>query len=41
VIGWVTESEYEVEVPENAEEEEAAAAAGHPGHLDPHLETLD
>ena len=40
-IGWVTESEYEVEVPDSEEEEEAAAAAGHPGHLDPHPEHLD
>ena len=44
VIGWVVESEYEVDVPDTEEEEEAAAAAGHPGHLDPmdpHLEHLD
>ena len=40
VIGWITESEYEVEVPDSEEEEEAAAAAGHPGHLDPHPEHL-
>ena len=42
--GWVTESEYEVDVPDTEEEEEAAAALGHPGHLDPidpHLEHLD
>ncbi len=35
-IGWLTESEYEVEVPDTEEEEDAAAAAGHPGHLDAH-----
>ena len=31
VIGWMTESEYEAEVPDTEEEEDAAAAAGHPG----------
>jgi hypothetical protein len=41
VIGWMTESEFEVDVPDSEEEEDAAAAAGHPGHLDPHPEHLD
>src|SRR5262249_40446202 len=41
VIGWVVESEYEVEVPDTEAEEDAAAAAGHPGHIDPHVEHID
>jgi hypothetical protein len=41
VIGWVVESEEEVEVPDTEEEEEAALEAGHPGHLDPHVEHID
>jgi hypothetical protein len=41
VIGWMVESEFEVEVPDTVEEEEAAEAAGHPGHLDPHVEHID
>jgi hypothetical protein len=41
VIGWVVESEFEAEVPDNTEEEDVAAAAGHPGHLDPHVEHID
>jgi hypothetical protein len=41
VIGWTVESEFEVEVPESAEDEDEALAAGHPGHLDPHVEHLD
>jgi hypothetical protein len=41
VIGWVVESEFEVEVPDTEAEEDAALAAGHPGHLDPHVEHLD
>jgi hypothetical protein len=41
VIGWMVESEFEVEVPDTEEEEEAALSAGHPGHLDPHVEHID
>jgi hypothetical protein len=41
VIGWVVESESEVEVPDTEEEEEVAAAAGHPGHIDPHVDHID
>jgi hypothetical protein len=41
VIGWVVESEFEVEVPDTEAEEDAAAAAGHPGHLDAHVEHVD
>ena len=41
VFGWMVESEEEVEVPDTIEEEEAAEAAGHPGHLDPHVEHID
>jgi hypothetical protein len=41
VIGWVVESEFEVEVPDTEAEEDAAAAAGHPGHIDPHVEHID
>jgi hypothetical protein len=41
VIGWLTESEYEVEVPDTEAEEDAAAAAGHPGHLDAHPDHYD
>jgi hypothetical protein len=41
VIGWMVESEFEVEVPDTVEEEDAALAAGHPGHLDPHVEHID
>ena len=41
VIGWVVESEFEVEVPDTEAEEDAAAAAGHPGHIDAHVEHLD
>jgi hypothetical protein len=41
VIGWVVESEEEVEVPDTFEEEEESEAAGHPGHLDPHVEHID
>jgi hypothetical protein len=41
VIGWTVESEFEVEVPESAEDEDEALAAGHPGHLDPHVEHID
>jgi hypothetical protein len=40
-IGWIVESDFEVEVPDTAEEEDAAAAAGHPGHIDPHIEHID
>jgi hypothetical protein len=45
-LAYFTESEYEyeVEVPDTAEGEEAAAAGGHPGHrdpVDPHLEHLE
>ena len=35
--GAIAEREFEVEVPDTEEEEEAAEAAGHPGHLDPHV----
>ena len=41
VIGWIVESESEVDVPDTAAEEEVALAAGHPGHLDAHPEHLD
>lgn len=41
VIGWVVESEEEVEVPDTVEEEDEALASGHPGHLDPHVEHID
>jgi Cytochrome c oxidase subunit IV len=41
VIGWTVESESEVEVPDTEDEEGAAAAAGHPGHLDPHPDHYD
>jgi hypothetical protein len=41
VIGWVVESEFEVEVPDTEAEEDAAAAAGHPGHIDAHVEHYD
>jgi hypothetical protein len=41
VSGWIVESEFEAEVPETELEEEAAAAAGHPGHLDAHQEHID
>jgi Cytochrome c oxidase subunit IV len=41
VIGWVVESEFEVEVPDTEAEEDAAASAGHPGHIDPHVEHID
>jgi cytochrome c oxidase subunit IV len=41
VIGWMTESEFESEVPDTEEEEEAAVAAGHPGHLEAHEEHID
>jgi hypothetical protein len=41
VIGWMVESDFEVEVPDTEEEEEMALAAGHPGHLDPHVEHID
>ncbi len=41
VIGWMVESEFEVEVPDTEEEEEAALEAGHPGHIDPHVEHID
>jgi hypothetical protein len=41
VIGWVVESEFEVEVPDTEAEEDAAAAAGHPGHIDAHVEHID
>src|SRR6202011_4295035 len=40
VFGWITESEYEAEVPDTEEEEDAAAAAGHPGHFEAHQEHL-
>ena len=36
VIGFVVESESETEVPDTVEEEDAALAAGHPGHLEAH-----
>jgi hypothetical protein len=38
VIGWIVESEFEAEVPDSEEDEEAAAAAGHPGHFEAHQE---
>jgi hypothetical protein len=41
VIGWVVESEEEVEVPDTIEEEDEALHSGHPGHLDPHVEHVD
>jgi hypothetical protein len=36
VIGFVVESESETEIPDTIEEEDAALAAGHPGHLEAH-----
>ncbi len=41
VIGFVVESDVESEVPDSLEEEEAATSAGHPGHLEPHVERFD
>jgi hypothetical protein len=41
VIGWVVESDFEVEVPDTEEEEDAAASAGHPGHIEAHVEHID
>jgi hypothetical protein len=41
VIGFVVESDYESEVPDTTEEEEVAAASGHPGHLEAHVERFD
>jgi hypothetical protein len=41
VIGWMSEAEAATEVPLTAEEEDAAAAAGHPGHLDAHPEHIE
>ena len=41
VGGWMTESEFEAEVPDTEEDEEAAAAAGHPGHFEAHQEHID
>jgi hypothetical protein len=41
VAGWMTESDFEAEVPDTEEDEEAAAAAGHPGHFEAHQEHID
>jgi hypothetical protein len=41
VIGWISESEAATEVPETAAEEDAAAAAGHPGQLEAHVDLLE
>ena len=40
VIGWMTEAEAAIDIPETLEEEEAASAAGHPGHYETHREYL-
>jgi hypothetical protein len=41
VIGFVVESDVESEVPDTLEEEDAAMKAGHPGHLESHVERFD
>jgi hypothetical protein len=41
VAGWMTESDFEAEVPDTEADEEAAAAAGHPGHFEAHQEHID
>jgi Cytochrome c oxidase subunit IV len=41
VIGWMTEAEAATEVPDTMEDEEAAEAAGHPGHLEAHPDLVE